>query len=290
MRQMRITPKITERESLSLDKYLKDIGKIELLTSEQEVELINRYKKGDTEAFNKLTRANLRFVISVAKQYQNQGMPLGDLINEGNLGLIKAARRFDETKGFKFISYAVWWIRQSIMQAIMEDSRMIRIPNNKSCIKNKMKQAIQSFLQSFEREPSCEELADMLNMKEKEVDLLLASTHKHISMDEPLGGEYADDSVTLHDHMYCHEDDLPETELSKDDNRRLLYNAIKRLDNREQEILKAYYGLGGHSPMNLEEVGELCGLTRERVRQIKENALIRLRSKTNKQVLMACLS
>lgn len=290
MRQMRITPKITERESLSLDKYLSDIGKIELLRPEQEVELINRYKKGDTEAFNKLTRANLRFVISVAKQYQNQGMPLGDLINEGNLGLIKAARRFDETKGFKFISYAVWWIRQSIMQAIMEDSRMIRIPNNKSCIKNKMKQAIQSFLQSFEREPSCEELADMLNMKEKEVDLLLASTHKHISMDEPLGGEYADDNVTLHDHMYCHEDDLPETELSKDDNRRLLYNAIKRLDSREQEILKAYYGLGGRSPMNLEEVGELCGLTRERVRQIKENALIRLRSKTNKQVLMACLS
>ena len=168
MRQMRITPKITERESLSLDKYLSDIGKIELLRPEQEVELINRYKKGDTEAFNKLTRANLRFVISVAKQYQNQGMPLGDLINEGNLGLIKAARRFDETKGFKFISYAVWWIRQSIMQAIMEDSRMIRIPNNKSCIKNKMKQAIQSFLQSFEREPSCEELADMLNMKEKD--------------------------------------------------------------------------------------------------------------------------
>lgn len=290
MRQLKITHKITQRDSLALDKYLNDIGKIEMLNPEQEAELARRVREGDEEALNKLTRANLRFVISVAKQYQNQGVPLSDLINEGNLGLIKAAKRFDETKGFKFISYAVWWVRQSILQSLMEDSRMVRLPVNKMGSQNKLGEATQSFMQSYEREPTTEELAEMLEIKEKDVNSLIRMSYRHLSVDAPMGGgEVTEESITMLDTLTCHEEDIPENKIMSEAKHTELYDVIARLDEREQEVLRAYFGLGGSRPMTLEEIGEMCDLTRERVRQIKERAIRRLRKSSNQTALRAYL-
>lgn len=290
MRQLKITHKITQRDSLALDKYLNDIGKIEMLNAEQEALLARRVREGDEEALNKLTRANLRFVISVAKQYQNQGIPLSDLINEGNLGLLKAARRFDETKGFKFISYAVWWVRQSILQALMEDSRMVRLPLNKTGSQNKLTEAVQSFMQNYEREPTTEELAEIMNIKEKDVDSLLRMSMRHVSVDAPIGGgEYSEDNITMLDTLTCDENDIPESKIMAESKHKELYSVIERLEEREQEVIKAYFGLGGNRPMTLEEIGEMCDLTRERVRQIKERALRRLRKSSMQHALRAYL-
>ncbi len=275
MRQLKIENKITNRESVSLDKYLSEISKLDLLTPEEEAELASRIRDGDEDALEKLTKANLRFVVSVAKQYQNQGLSLSDLINEGNVGLIKAAKRFDETKGFKFISYAVWWIRQSILQAIVEYSRIVRLPVNKVTTYNKVQQAYSSFVQEFERAPSNEELAELLNMTPKQVSDILSIGNKHISFDAPVSND--DSDATLID-FYIQSDyeqtdrKLIEESLSEDVDLNLSV-----LSSREKAILKAYYGLGEYQEMNLEEIGDMFDLTRERVRQIKERAIRKLR-------------
>ncbi len=281
MRQLKIENKITNRESVSLDKYLSDISKIDLLTPDEEAQLAARIRNGDDEALEKLTKANLRFVVSVAKQYQNHGLSLSDLINEGNVGLIKAAKRFDESKGFKFISYAVWWIRQSILQAIVEYSRLVRLPVNKVTTFNKVQQAYNSFLSKFEREPSNEELADLLNMTPKQVRDILSIGNKHVSFDAPVSNENSD--ATLID-FYIQEDfESADKNLLKD---KLIddYSInLSGLATREREIIKAYFGLGGYQESNLEEIGEMFNLTRERVRQIKERAIRKLRKSLNRK-------
>jgi len=286
MRQLKITNKITTRESLALDKYLNDIGKIDMLTADEEADLARRIRSGDQRALERLTKANLRFVVSVAKQYQNQGLSLSDLINEGNVGLMKAARRFDETKGFKFISYAVWWIRQSILQAIVEYSRIVRLPLNKVGSYNKVNEAYLSFIQEFEREPTNEELAEILEMSPKEVSNMLKGGGRHLSVDAPLSGEDGDSTML---------DVLPDDDMSPDMN--LMEQSLKEevqqglsiLSPREVEVLSAYYGLNGHKPLTLEEIGELYGLTRERVRQIKERAIRRLRKAYNRNAMKSYL-
>jgi RNA polymerase primary sigma factor len=286
MRQLKITNKITTRESLALDKYLNDIGKIDMLTADEEADLARRIRSGDQRALERLTKANLRFVVSVAKQYQNQGLSLSDLINEGNVGLMKAAKRFDETKGFKFISYAVWWIRQSILQAIVEYSRIVRLPLNKVGSYNKVNEAYLSFIQEFEREPTNEELAELLDMSPKEVSNMLKGGSRHLSVDAPLSGEDGDSTML---------DVLPDDDMSPDMN--LMEQSLKEevqqglsiLSPREVEVLSAYYGLNGHKPLTLEEIGELYGLTRERVRQIKERAIRRLRKAYNRNNLKSYL-
>jgi RNA polymerase primary sigma factor len=286
MRQLKITNKITTRESLALDKYLNDIGKIDMLTADEEADLARRIRAGDQWALERLTKANLRFVVSVAKQYQNQGLSLSDLINEGNVGLMKAAKRFDETKGFKFISYAVWWIRQSILQAIVEYSRIVRLPLNKVGSYNKVNEAYLAFIQEFEREPTNEELADLLEMSAKEVSNMLKGGGRHLSVDAPLSGEDGDSTML---------DVLPDDDMSPDMN--LMEQSLKDevqqglsiLSPREVEVLSAYYGLNGHKPLTLEEIGELYGLTRERVRQIKERAIRRLRKSYNRNALKSYL-
>ncbi|MCB9284528.1 MAG: RNA polymerase sigma factor RpoD/SigA [Lewinellaceae bacterium] len=286
MRQLKITNKITTRESLALDKYLNDIGKIDMLTADEEAELAKRIRSGDQRALERLTKANLRFVVSVAKQYQNQGLSLSDLINEGNVGLMKAAKRFDETKGFKFISYAVWWIRQSILQAIVEYSRIVRLPLNKVGSYNKVNEAYLAFIQEFEREPTNEELAELLDMSPKEVSNMLKGGGRHLSVDAPLSGEDGDSTML---------DVLPDDDMSPDMN--LMEQSLKEevqqglsiLSPREVEVLSAYYGLNGHKPLTLEEIGELYGLTRERVRQIKERAIRRLRKSYNRNALKSYL-
>ncbi len=287
MRQLKITNKITARESLALDKYLNDIGKIPMLTAEDETELARRIREGDQEALNKLTRANLRFVVSVAKQYQNQGLSLSDLINEGNVGLMKAAKRFDETKGFKFISYAVWWIRQSILQAIVEYSRIVRLPLNKVGSYNKVNEAYLSFIQEYEREPTNSELADVLQMTEKEVANMLRSNGRHISVDAPISGEDGDSTML---DMISGEGNLePDTALMEQSLKEEVKQGLSILNIREVEVLSAYYGLDGNKPLTLEEIGELFGLTRERVRQIKERAIRRLRKSYNRNNLRSYL-
>jgi RNA polymerase primary sigma factor len=287
MRQLKITNKITARESLALDKYLNDIGKIPMLTAEDETELARRIREGDQEALNKLTRANLRFVVSVAKQYQNQGLSLSDLINEGNVGLMKAAKRFDETKGFKFISYAVWWIRQSILQAIVEYSRIVRLPLNKVGSYNKVNEAYLSFIQEYEREPTNSELADVLQMTEKEVANMMRSNGRHVSVDAPISGE--DGDATMLD-MISGEGNLePDTALMEQSLKEEVKQGLSILNIREVEVLSAYYGLDGNKPLTLEEIGELFGLTRERVRQIKERAIRRLRKSYNRNNLRSYL-
>ncbi len=287
MRQLKITNTITTRESLALDKYLNDIGKIPILSAEDEAALAHRIRQGDHEALEKLTRANLRFVVSVAKQYQNQGLSLGDLINEGNVGLMKAARRFDETKGFKFISYAVWWIRQSILQAIVEHSRIVRLPLNKLGSYNKVNDAFLSFIQEFERDPTNDELAEMLDMTPKEVANMLRGSSRHVSVDAPLNNE--DGDATMLDMIKGDDNMGPDVELMEESLREEVQQGLSILSPREVEVLSAYYGLNGVEPLTLEEIGELYNLTRERVRQIKERAIRRLRKSYNRNNLKAYL-
>ncbi|HCX55166.1 sigma-70 family RNA polymerase sigma factor, partial [Sphingobacterium multivorum] len=281
MRQLKITQSITNRESQSLDKYLHEIGKVDLITAEEEVELAQRIREGDQVALEKLTKTNLRFVVSVAKQYQNQGLTLGDLINEGNLGLIKAAKRFDETKGFKFISYAVWWIRQSILQAIAEQSRIVRLPLNQVGSLSKISKAFSKLEQEYEREPSPEELADILETTVDKVSDTLSNSGRHVSMDAPfVQGE----ENTLLDVLENHD---PDTDSSLIDES--LSEEIKRslatLTEREREIIVLFFGLGSNHQLSLEEIGEKFNLTRERVRQIKDKALQRLRHTSRSKIL-----
>jgi RNA polymerase primary sigma factor len=268
---VKITKQYTNRESQSLDKYLQEIGKVELLKSDEEIDLARRIKKGDQGALEKLTKANLRFVVSVAKQYQNQGLSLGDLINEGNLGLIKAAKRFDETRGFKFISYAVWWIRQSILQALAEQSRIVRLPLNRVGALNKIGKAFSSLEQEFEREPSASELAEELDMSLFEVSDTLKISGRHLSMDAPFA--QGEDNRLL---------DVIQDE-------RQVERALSTLSEREAEVIRLYFGLGREHSLTLEEIGEKFKLTRERVRQIKEKAIRRLRHASRSKQLRAYL-
>lgn len=287
MRQLKITNKITSRESLALDKYLVDIGKIPMLTADEEAELARRIRGGDEQALKRLTEANLRFVVSVAKQYQNQGLTLIDLINEGNVGLMKASRRFDETKGFKFISYAVWWIRQSILQAIVEHSRIVRLPLNKVGSYNKVNEAFISFVQEYEREPTHEELGEILEMTPKEIANMLRSNTRHVSMDSPLGGE--DSDATMLDVYTNDEERLPDTELLEESLKEEVLQGLAILSEREKEVISAYYGINAPKALTLEEIGEAFGLTRERVRQIKDRAILRLRKSYNSQEMRSYL-
>ncbi len=286
MRQLKITNKITARESLSLDKYLNDIGKIDMLTGEEEAVLAKRIRAGDQEALEIMTRSNLRFVVSVAKQYQNQGLSLSDLINEGNVGLMKAAKRFDETKGFKFISYAVWWIRQSILQAIVEYSRIVRLPLNKVGSYNKVNEAFLSFVQEFEREPTNEELAELLDMTPKEIHNMLKGNSRHLSFDAPISNN--EDASTMLDIIH-EDDDAPDDRLMEQSLKDEVRHGLSILSPREIEVLSAYYGLTGKNPLTLEEIGDLYGLTRERVRQIKERAIRRMRKSYNSTALKSYL-
>lgn len=287
MRQLKISNKITSRESLALDKYLNDIGKIPMLSADEEALLAVKIKEGDQDALEKLTRSNLRFVVSVAKQYQNQGLSLSDLINEGNVGLMKAARRFDETKGFKFISYAVWWIRQSILQAIVEYSRIVRLPLNKIGSYNKVNDAFISFLQEFEREPTIDELADLLDISPKEVANMLRGNNRHVSVDAPINSE--DNDSTMLDVLPNEDDILPDSALMEESLREEVQQGLSILSPREVEVLSSYYGLNEFKALTLEEIGELYGLTRERVRQIKERAIRRLRKSYNRNELKTYL-
>ncbi len=279
---MKITKQFTQRESQSLDKYFHDIGKVTLLTAEQEIELAIKIRQGDAEALEKLTKANLRFVVSVAKQYQNQGLSLGDLINEGNLGLIKAARRFDETRGFKFISYAVWWIRQSIMQALAEQSRIVRLPLNRVGALNKIGKAYSSLEQEFEREPSPEELAEELEMSIDDVSEAMTLSGKHLSMDAPFNQS---EENRLLDVLENEELPAPDTTLMSESLKEEVERALSKLAEREAEVIKLYFGLYTDEPLTLEEIGERFNLTRERVRQIKEKAIRRLRNTTRSKEL-----
>jgi RNA polymerase primary sigma factor len=286
MRQLKITNKITARESLALDKYLNDIGKIPMLTADDEAEMARRIRQGDDEAMAKLTRANLRFVVSVAKQYQNQGLSLSDLINEGNVGLMKAAKRFDETKGFKFISYAVWWIRQSILQALAEQSRIVRLPLNRVGSLNKISKTFSELEQKFEREPSPEELAEVLEISTGEVVDTLKISGRHVSMDAPfVQGE----ENSLLDVLENDSEDKPDSGLINDSLRREVQRALSTLTQREADVVTLYFGLNGEHAMTLEEIGEKFNLTRERVRQIKEKAIRRLRHTSRSKALKTYL-
>ncbi len=287
MRQLKITNQITQRDSYALERYLQEISKIKLLTAEEEVALAKRVKTGDAEALEHLVKANLRFVVSVAKQYQNQGLPLSDLVNEGNLGLIKAAEKFDESRGFKFISYAVWWIRQSILQALVEQSRIVRLPLNKVGSYNKITQAMAIFEQEYQREPTHEELEDILQISSKEIDDLLKSATRHVSMDAPMGEE--GDSGSLYDVLVDGDSSETEKKLMKESLKREINKVLAILPARDADIVCYYYGLKGEGYMTLEEIGKMFGLTRERVRQIKERALRRLRKTTNSKSLKSYL-
>jgi RNA polymerase primary sigma factor len=283
MRQLKITKSITNRESQSLEKYLQEIGKVELITPEEEVKLAIRIKQGDQKALDKLTKANLRFVVSVAKQYQNQGLTLPDLINEGNLGLIKAAQRFDETRGFKFISYAVWWIRQSILQALAEQSRIVRLPLNKVGLTNRIQKAYSQLEQQFEREPSPEELADVLELDIDEVTSTLGIGGRHISVDTPLSeGE----DNTLIDVMENPNADRAETNIEHTESLKVdIDRSLKTLTERQKEVICFFFGIGVDHPMSLEDIGDRFSLTRERVRQIKDKAITKLRSNSGAKSL-----
>ena len=282
MRQLKISKQITNRESQSLDKYLQEIGKVDLLTPDEEVELAKRIKEGDQIALEKLTKANLRFVVSVAKQYQNQGLSLGDLINEGNLGLIKAAQRFDGTRGFKFISYAVWWIRQSILQALAEQSRIVRLPLNRVGSLNKISKTFSELEQKFEREPSPEELAEVLEVTTAEVVDTMKISGRHVSMDAPfIQGE----ENSLLDVLENDSEETPDSGLINDSLRKEVQRALSTLTQREADVITLYFGLNGEHAMTLEEIGEKFNLTRERVRQIKEKAIRRLRHTSRSKAL-----
>ncbi|HZV43614.1 MAG TPA: RNA polymerase sigma factor RpoD/SigA [Saprospiraceae bacterium] len=283
MRQLKITKSITNRESQSLEKYLQEIGKVDLLTPEKEVDLAKKIKQGDQIALETLTKANLRFVVSVAKQYQNQGLSLSDLINEGNLGLIKAAQRFDETRGFKFISYAVWWIRQSILQALAEQSRIVRLPLNKVGSLNKINRAFSQLEQEFEREPSSEELATILEISSDEVETTLGVAARHVSMDAPfVDGE--DNSLL----DVLENPNTPGTDANLeylDSLRREIDRSLGTLTDRQADVIKLYFGIGVEHPLSLEDIGDRFGLTRERVRQIKDKAINKLRSASRSKLL-----
>jgi RNA polymerase primary sigma factor len=283
MRQLKITNNITSRESVALDKYLVDISRIDLLNSDEEAELARRIREGDQAALERLTKANLRFVVSVAKQYQNQGLSLPDLINEGNVGLMKAAKRFDETKGFKFISYAVWWIRQSILQAIVEYSRMVRLPLNKMTAYNKVNDAWVAFVQKHEREPSSEELGEILGVNPADINTMLKGGNRHISVDAPLSDD--EGAATMVDMMTLGDEDSPDLKLMEESVKKEIIEGLEILAPREIEVVVAYYGLDGNKPLNLEEIGEIYGLTRERVRQIKERAIRRMRKSLTRNAL-----
>lgn len=287
MRQLKITKSITNRESQSLEKYLQEIGKVDLLTPEEEVDLAKRIKQGDQVALEKLTKANLRFVVSVAKQYQNQGLSLSDLINEGNLGLIKAAQRFDETRGFKFISYAVWWIRQSILQALAEQSRIVRLPLNKVGSLNKINKAFSELEQTFEREPSPEELAELLEITTDEVETTLGVAARHVSMDAPFV-EGEDNSLL----DVLENNSMPGTDTHleyADSLRREIERSLGTLTERQCDVIKLYFGIGVEHPMSLEDIGDKFGLTRERVRQIKDKAINKLRATSRSKLLKTYL-
>ena len=286
MRQLKITKQVTNRETASLDKYLQEIGKVDLITAEEEVELAQRVKQGDQLALEKLTKANLRFVVSVAKQYQNQGLTLPDLINEGNLGLIKAAQRFDETRGFKFISYAVWWIRQSILQALAEQSRIVRLPLNKIGSINKINKTYAFLEQSHERPPSAEEIANELDMTINDVKESMKNSGRHVSMDAPL---VEGEDSNLYDVLRSGESPNPDKELIHGSLRTEIERALETLTPREADVIKLYFGLGNHHPMTLEEIGETFDLTRERVRQIKEKAIRRLKHTSRSKILKTYL-
>ncbi|MEH0007306.1 MAG: sigma-70 family RNA polymerase sigma factor [Flavobacteriales bacterium] len=286
MRQLKITKQVTNRETASLDKYLQEIGKVELITAEQEVELAQRIKAGDHIALEKLTKANLRFVVSVAKQYQNQGLALPDLINEGNLGLIKAAQRFDETRGFKFISYAVWWIRQSILQALAEQSRIVRLPLNKIGSINKINKAYATLEQAHERAPSAKEISEKLEMTETEVKESMKNSGRHLSMDAPL---VEGEDSNLYDVLCSGDSPNPDEVLILESLRTEIQRALKTLTKREADVVRLYFGLNEAHPMTLEEIGETFDLTRERVRQIKEKAIRRLKQTSRSKILMSYL-
>ncbi len=286
MRQLKITKQITNRETQSLDKYLLEISKYDLISAEEEVDLAVKIRGGDENALQKLTKANLRFVISVSKQYQNQGLSLSDLINEGNLGLIKAAQRFDEKRGFKFISYAVWWIRQSILQAIAEHARIVRLPLNKIGSINKINKAYSSLEQEYERPPSASEVAETLEVSEKEVKKAQHISGRHVSMDAPLGSNSENDmyAVFANPDQESNEDDLLEGALGDE-----LGRILETLSARETDIIKLYFGIGQSYPLTLEEIGDKFDLTRERVRQLKEKGLRKLKQKSRSKLLKSYL-
>lgn len=286
MRQLKITKQVTNRETASLDKYLQEIGKVDLITADMEVELAQRIKAGDQIALEKLTKANLRFVVSVAKQYQNQGLTLPDLINEGNLGLIKAAKRFDETRGFKFISYAVWWIRQSILQALAEQSRIVRLPLNKIGSINKINKTFARLEQENERPPSAEEIAKELDMTVSDVKESMKNSGRHVSMDAPL---IEGEDSNLYDVLNSGESPNPDRSLLHESLKVEILRALETLTPREADVVKLYFGLGDAHPMTLEEIGETFDLTRERVRQIKEKAIRRLKHTSRSKILRTYL-
>jgi len=288
MRQLKITKQVTNRETASLDKYLQEIGKEDLISADEEVELAMKIRNGDRKALERLTRANLRFVVSVAKQYQNQGLTLPDLINEGNLGLIKAAERFDETRGFKFISYAVWWIRQSILQALAEQARIVRLPLNKIGTINKINKAYSELEQRFERPPSAEELSEFLDVSPEEVRQSLSNSGRHVSMDAPLS-ENDESSSSMYDVLPNNYMNSPEKDLVTDSLRKDIERSLSTLTMREGEVVRLYYGLNGRYPLTLEEIGEQFDLTRERVRQIKEKAIRRLKHTSRSRMLKSYL-
>ena len=287
MRQLKITKSITNRESQSLEKYLQEIGKVELISSEEEVKLATLIKQGDQRALDRLTKANLRFVVSVAKQYQNQGLSLPDLINEGNVGLIKAAQRFDETRGFKFISYAVWWIRQSILQSLAEQSRIVRLPLNKVGLTNRVQKAFSLLEQQFEREPSAEEIADLLEMDIEEVSATLNISSRHVSMDNPMSeGE----DGTLLDVMENPNAEKTDGQLVHNESLKTeIDRSLKTLTERQKEVICFFFGIGVDHPMSLEDIGERFHLTRERVRQIKDKAITKLRANNKSNLLRSYL-
>ena len=286
MRQLKITKQVTNRDTLSLDKYLQEIGKVDLISPEEEVILARRIKSGDSEALTKLVKANLRFVVSVAKQYQNQGMSLSDLINEGNFGLMKAAQRFDETRGFKFISYAVWWIRQAILQAQAEQARIVRLPVNRIGSINRINRAFAKLEQEYEREPSSQEVADSLEMMADDVKEALKTNGRTLSMDAPISSE---EENSMYDVMQNPDTPSPDKNLINESLAYEIERALSTLSPREAKVLKLYFGLGMKHPFTLEEIGEELELTRERVRQIREKAIKRIQFTTRCKILKSYL-
>ncbi|MGX1024031.1 sigma-70 family RNA polymerase sigma factor [Psychroflexus sp. MBR-150] len=283
MRQLKITKQVTNRESKSLDKYLQDISKVDLITAEEEVELAQRIREGDQVALEKLTNANLRFVVSVAKQYQNQGLKLPDLINEGNVGLVKAAKRFDETRGFKFISYAVWWIRQSILQALAEQSRVVRLPLNKIGVINKINKTFSHLEQVNERPPSAIEIAKELDMSESQVKVALKNSGRHLSMDAPF--KEGENDSNLYDVLSSAESPNPDDQLMKDSLSVEINRALDTLSQREADVIRLNYGIGNQPAMTLQEIGDMFDLSRERVRQIREKGIRRLKHQSKNKML-----
>lgn len=288
MRQLKISKQVTNRETASLDKYLQEIGRVDLITAEEEVDLARKIKQGDQFALAKMVNANLRFVVSVSKQYQNQGLSLPDLINEGNLGLIKAAQRFDETRGFKFISYAVWWIRQSILQALAEQSRIVRLPLNKIGSINKINKTFARLEQEYEREPSADEIGAALDLSPEDIKEAMRNTGRHVSMDAPLAtGD--ENTSNMYDVMQSEDTPSPENSLISESLRKEIERALCTLTAREADVVRLYFGLSGTHALTLEEIGEKFDLTRERVRQIKEKAIRRLKHTSRSRLLKTYL-